>query len=113
MNLQFLRGAIAVLTLVTAGIHLYLSQTAGVSFILNGLGYVALLIALLVRLPVLAGRERWVHYAYMAFAAVTIVAYFAVNGGESFSNMLGLFTKAVEVLLILALWQHLRMTQPA
>lgn len=108
MNLPTLRVAIVVLTVATAGIHLVLSATAGLMFALNGLGYLALLAAVLVPLPFLAGRQALVHYAFMAYTAVTIVAYFAVNGGEAFSNPLGLATKVVEVLLIAALWFHLQ-----
>lgn len=115
MSLPFVRGAIVVLTLITAIIHLVLLNMNGLqpAFVANGLGFLALLAALLLKPAFLAGRERWVHYAYMAFTAVTIVAYFVVNQGESFNNPVGLFTKAVEVLLIIALWQHLRLTQPA
>lgn len=115
MNLSLLRGAIVVLTLATASIHLVLSRTAGVMFVLNGLGYIALVIALLVKLPFLAGRERLVHYAYIGYTVVTILAWVAI-GQKSLSDPLGPIgytTKAIELLLIAALWQHLRLTQSA
>jgi hypothetical protein len=35
---------------------------------------------------------------------VTIVAYFIVRGGESFSDVLGLITKAIEVALVVLLY---------
>lgn len=118
MNVSTLRGTIAVLTLVTAGIHLALvppmAQQLGIGstipFLLNGVGYLTLLAVFWIRPALLDGRERLFHYAYMAFAAVTIVAYFAVNGADSFSNPVGLVDKVVEVVLIAGLWQHLRLT---
>lgn len=84
-------------------------------FMLNGLGYIALLIGLLTKLPFLAGRERLVHYAYMGYTAVTILAWVAF-GQKSLGDPLGPIgytTKAIEVLLIAALLQHLRLTQSA
>lgn len=118
MNLSLVRAAIAVLTLATAGIHFALvppmAQVLGagatVPFILNGLGYLTLLAGLWFKPAFLAGRERLFHYAFMAFTAVTIVAYFAVNGADSFSNPVGLADKVIEVVLIAALWQHLRLS---
>jgi hypothetical protein len=115
MNLTTLRAAIAVLTLATAGIHGILLNigmgTLDPAFTLNAIGYLVLMgVLLFVRLPFLKGREALVHYAYMAFTAVTIVAYFAINESP-FTNPLGLVTKAIEVLLIVALWLHLRAAQ--
>ncbi len=114
MNRSTLRLAIIVLTLITAGIHLYLNVRMGrfdPAFTANGLGYLALMVALLWPPPFLAGmlkgREALLHYVYMGFTAVTIIAYFAISA-EAFTDPLGLFTKAVEVLLIVALWLHLR-----
>lgn len=115
MNLNVVRGAIVVLTVTTAVVHLYLSQTAGVAFLLNGLGYIALMLALLIKLPFLVEREQLVHYAYIAFTVVTILAWVAI-GQKSLSDPLGPIgytTKAIELLLIGALWQHLRLTRPA
>lgn len=114
MSLSLVRVAIIILTLATAAIHLYLSQTAGFMFVLNGLGYVGLLLALFLRLPFLAGRERLIHYAYLAFTGVTFLAWVAI-GQKRLSDPLGPIgyaTKAVEILLIAALWQHLRITRP-
>ncbi len=121
MNRNTLRIAITILTVLTAGIHLLLvfaaagqgDMTTVVMFSLNGLGYLALLAALLLNLPMLAGRERLVHYAFIAYTAVTIVGYFAVNGAGSFSNPIGLFDKLVEILLVAALWLHLQQVQRA
>ena len=112
MTKSNLRIAILVLGLATALIHLYLNVRMGrfdFAFTANGLGYLVLLFAFFqpVKLAFLAGRERLIHYVFMGFAALTIVAYFVINS-QPFSDMLGLTAKAVEVLLIAALWMHLQ-----
>ena len=61
------------------------------------------------RLPFLTGRERALHYAYMGYAVVTILGWVALGA----RNILGYSDKIVEILLILALWQHLRLTEKA
>ena len=98
-----------VLTLATAIIHLYMGisymQFGGPQpplFILNGIGYLALLAGLYF-IPQLAAQRGLIRYALMGFAAVTIVAYFIVNG-EPFNSVLGLVTKAIELALIVVLW---------
>jgi hypothetical protein len=113
MNRPMLRNAIVVLTLATAAIHLYLNFNTGAfvpqpAFIANAIGYVALLAAFFkwVNLPFLNGREKSLWYVYLGYTALTIVAYFAVNGAESFTYTLGIVTKIIEVLLIAALWLH-------
>jgi hypothetical protein len=116
MTPRFLRGAIVVLTLATAIVHgIVLNIRMGrldPAFTANGIGYLVLLGLFLFRPSFLAGKERWLYYAFMAFAVVTIIAYFAISG-SAFSDVLGLVTKAIEVALVIALWQHLRLTQPA
>ena len=102
------RIIIAILGLYTAIIHLVVLNLGpdGILplFVLNGLGYFALLGALLIRIP--AGQQRLVHYAFMAYAAVTIVAWAIMNG--DFSDPVGVSTKAVELLLIIFLWLDLK-----
>jgi hypothetical protein len=117
MNRPNPRTAIILLTLITALVHLYLNINTGTfvfqpMFTLNALGYLALLVALLwppaFVAGMLKGREKLLHYVFIGYTAVTIVAYFAVNGAGSFTYPLGLATKVVEALLIFSLWQHLR-----
>jgi hypothetical protein len=101
------RTAILVLGLITAFVHLYLSviisKPIDPVFMLNFLGYLALLAAFFLPLPVIKNYHRWVRWAFIAFAAVTIIAYFVVNG---FVNLygFGIPTKLVEVVLIVLLW---------
>lgn len=109
MSKANLRIAIIVLTLITAVVHLLLNLASiQIPFILNAIGYVVLLAVFLkwINLGFLKGRAKLVWYVFMGFTVVTIIAYFAVNGGASFTNPVGLFTKADEVLLLIALWMH-------
>jgi hypothetical protein len=109
MSKANLRIAIIVLTLITALVHLSLNL-GGIdpAFLANAIGYVVLLAVFVkwLNLGFLKGRSKLVWYVFMGFTLVTIIAYFAVNGGASFRNPVGLFTKADEVLLLIALWLH-------
>jgi len=112
MNRSNRRIAIAILTILTAIIHLALvlpqGLPGGIPFLLNGLGYLVLLGLLWFKPSFVAGRERWLYYAYIGFTAITIVAYFAVNVGNSFSYPIGLADKVIEALLIWVLWQDMQ-----
>lgn len=113
------RTTITVLTLITALVHLVLLNygiyqdkgSIDVLFTLNGLGYLALLWALFNPPAFLAGQSKLVHYAFMAYTLVTILAWVFLNG--DFSDLVGVGTKLVEVLLIVALWSHMGQTQSA
>ena len=120
MSRSSLRTSIIVLGLITALIHLvllnlgFLRQTGrpDLLFTLNGLGYLGLLGVFILNPKFLAGQRQAFHYVFIGFAAVTIVAFLAMGGtgfgGRPF-NPLGWLTKADEVLLILALWQHAKL----
>jgi hypothetical protein len=107
------RTVITVLTVITALVHLVVLNLTEFSllFALNGLGYLALLWALFNPPAFLAGRSKLVHYAFMGYALVTIIAWVVLNG--DFSDPIGVGTKIVEVLLIVALWQHMGQAQSA
>ena len=112
MNRSTLRLLVALFALITALIHLSLgirdftATTLGKLFVLNSLSYLILLAAFWFDMP--KGQSRLVHYALIAFAAVTIVAFFVVNGRFAFSSTLGLIAKADEVLLIIVTYLHLQ-----
>ena len=111
MSKTSVRTIIILLTLFTAAVHgIVLNMQMGTIdplFTLNALGYLTLLGALLYNFP--AGRQKLVHYAFMAFTAVTIVAWLVING--DFSDPVGVSTKAAEVLLIVFLWLHLQRSE--
>jgi hypothetical protein len=88
-----LRAGIAVLTLATALIHLQLNFPDPM-FILNGLGYLALLAALL--LPSLARYRRLVRWALIGYAALTIFLWLLLGA----RTPIGYIDKVIEVALI-------------
>lgn len=90
---------IIILTLATAIIHITL-LFPNTLFILNGLGYIALLAALYLPIPQLAGNRNLVRWALLAFAAVTIIAWIAIGA----RGPLAYATKAIEVVLIVLLY---------
>ncbi len=95
------------LALLTALIHLFLGVQGGILiFILNGLGFIALVVGLYL-LPQLANWRTHIRWALVAYTAITIVAYFVVNQNPLDSGI-GLLTKAVEVILIVLLYLQTR-----
>jgi len=68
-------------------------------FLLNGIGYLVLVTALY--LPQLRQYQPIMRWLLIAFAAVTIIMYFAISGFRF--NPVGLLTKAVEVAIIVLL----------
>ena len=98
---------IIALALLTALIHLFLGVQGGIAiFILNGLGFIALVAALYL-LPQLAHWSTYIRWALVAYTAITIVAYFVVNP-HPFEDSVGLITKAIEVILIVLLYLQKR-----
>lgn len=101
--------AIIIFTVLTALAHLSLALAPRFDpiFLANALGYVVLMVLYFkwIKIPFLAGQGKIIWYAYMGFAAVTIVAYFLVNMSP-FTNPFGLATKVIEAFLVLSLWQN-------
>lgn len=100
---------IVALTVITALIHLALGFQSlpgffGIIFLLNGIGYVALLAALYF-LPQLADRRDMVRWVLLGYTALTFILYFAFNLPNTISTM-GLVDKAVELVLIGLLWME-------
>ncbi|MGD2155864.1 MAG: hypothetical protein PVG14_04760 [Anaerolineales bacterium] len=91
---------IILLTLATAGIHFSLVFPS-VMFILNALGYLALLAAYFLPLPFVKENRDLVRWIFIGFTAVTILGWVAI-GDKGVT--LGYITKAIEVVLIALLW---------
>jgi hypothetical protein len=100
-----LQYGIIALVFATAFIHLFLATldlgTLRVLFALNGLGYLALVGGLYLPLPVLAPYRNAILWLLVAYATVTIVLWWVMNG--DFTDPLGVANKAIEVVLILLL----------
>lgn len=98
------RAGVVVLTVATALIHFrqaFLFPTPDVLFILNGLGYLGLLAALYLPIPQLASYRNIVRIVFIAYTALTIVLYFAINGFFFFP--IGYINKTIEAVLIVLL----------
>lgn len=106
-----LQYAVMVLTVLTALLHLalgvnFFQDMLGKLFILNGLGYLALLAALYF-MPQFAGMRSTVRWVLIAFTAVTVVAYFVMND-QALTSPPGLVDKAIEIVLIVLLYRESR-----
>ena len=98
------------LTVATAVIHIILAILSSgqpmflILFLLNGLGYLALLAALYF-MPQMAGQRAMVRWAFLAFTAVTFILYFVFNWPEIW-NPMGIVDKLIELVLIILLFQE-------
>jgi hypothetical protein len=93
-----LRLGVIVLTLFTAVVHLRLAFPDPV-FILNGLGYLALLAALYLPITQLVPYQHIVCWVLIGYAALTVLLWLAIG----LRTPLGYITTADEVVLILLL----------
>ena len=116
MSRNTLRILVLIFGAITALVHLlYLgvgslgnpaATPPGILFILNGIAYIVLIVV--VAFDLLPKQRALVHYALIAFTAVTIIAYFVVNKGVG--GPLGWITKLDEVALIIVTYLHLKAT---
>ena len=93
-----LRAGIIALTLATAFIHLQLAFPDPV-FILNGLGYLALLAALYLPVSRLARYRNAVRWVLVGYTALTIFLWILLGA----RTPIGYIDKAIEITLILLL----------
>ncbi|PWH16966.1 MAG: hypothetical protein DDG58_08540 [Ardenticatenia bacterium] len=93
---------IVLFTLFTAAVHLYMGIIYyDTLFVLNGLGYLGLLGALFLPIPLIRDLRMVWRWLLVGYAALTIILYFVIN--QLGVDTLGLVTKAAEVLLIVSL----------
>ena len=104
-----LRISIIVLTVATAAVHLYLGFHGLPLFVLNGLGYLTLLAALYGPIPRLLPYRNAVRWLLVGFAALTILLWLVITGGNS--TTIGYVDKAVGVLLIILLVAEARVSR--
>jgi hypothetical protein len=87
---------ITLLTTTTAVIHVYLGGTL---FVLNGVGFLALLAAHYA-VPQRESYKKWTRDALFTYTGFTFVGYFVVKGLAGWTNPLGIATKLVELGLL-------------
>ncbi|MEM7117252.1 MAG: hypothetical protein AAF614_32765 [Chloroflexota bacterium] len=105
INLGTMQYAAIALAVITAVIHLALSGTFGILFVLNGLGFLGLIglyyFGHMISPQILSYRSQ-IRWILIGYTALTVILYFVMNP-NALSNALGLITKAVEVALIVLL----------
>jgi hypothetical protein len=101
---------IIIFTLATASIHFSL-LFPDYKFILNGLGYLGLLVIYFLPLEFLRERHNLIRWLYIAFAAVTILAWLAIGDKSWPGGALGYMTKLIEIGLIVLLFVDGRQSQ--
>ena len=92
---------IFILALVTALIHVSLGE---VLFILNGLGFIALLAIFFIPFTLFRRYHQVVRWLFVGYVVLTIALYFASHSNGSWQeDGLGVMTKMIEVILALLL----------
>ncbi|MEM7335367.1 MAG: hypothetical protein AAF490_25035 [Chloroflexota bacterium] len=99
--------AVVALVVITALMHIvlgvpFITDIFGIIFILNGIGYLAL-VAGLYFLPQFADRRGLIRWILLGYTAVTIILYFAFNPPSTYEPV-GLINKAVEIGIVVLLW---------
>jgi hypothetical protein len=93
---------IIILTLATALIHFSL-LFPDVMFILNGLGYLALLAAYFLPIDLARKNHNLVRWLFILYTVVTIIAWVMIGDKSWPAGALGYVTKLIELVLIVML----------
>jgi hypothetical protein len=93
---------IIILTLATALIHFSL-LFPDVMFILNGLGYLALLAAYFLPIDLARKNHNLVRWLFILYTVVTIIAWVMIGDKSWPAGALGYVTKLIELVLIVLL----------
>ena len=91
-----LRIGVIVLTVGTALIHLYLGLQGFPLFILNGLGYLGLLAALVLPIPGISNYRSLTRWVLVGYTALTIFLWILVGA----RNPIGYTDKIIEIVLV-------------
>ncbi|UCD99994.1 MAG: hypothetical protein JSV42_04555 [Chloroflexota bacterium] len=90
---------IIILALTSAFIHFSL-LFPDILFILNGLGYLALLAAYFLPIEIARKNHSLLRWLFILYAAVTIIAWVMIGDKSWPGGALGYVTKVVEIFLI-------------
>ena len=108
---------IILLTATIAAIHISLAVGAYtqdndigtfIMFTLNGLGYLTLLAATFLPLPVARDNPKLVRWVFIGYVAMTILAWVVLGDKSWPAGALGYITKLIELSLITLLWLERR-----
>ena len=101
-RLSAVQIGIIILTLATALIHFSL-LFPDIMFILNGLGYLALLAAYFLPIDIARKNHNLVRWLFILYTAVTIIAWVMIGDKSWPAGAFGYVTKLIEVILIVLL----------
>lgn len=111
MKLSGTQIGILVSGLVTAFLHIYLATKIGVfdPIVLNGVGYIGLLGAYFLPIPLFQQRHKLVWWVLVGYTILTIILW-VVLGNKNFvfdfsSPAIGYYAKAAELFLLFFLWR--------
>jgi len=90
---------VIVLTVGTALIHLYLGLQGFPLFVLNGLGYLALLATLTLPIPRISDYRNLTRWILVGYTTLTIFLWILVGA----RNSIGYVDKIIEILLVVLL----------
>ena len=93
---RLLRIGVILLTVGTALIHLYLGLQGFPLFILNGLGYLGLLAALILPIPRISECRNLVRWVLVGYTSLTIFLWILVGA----RNAIGYADKVIEIVLV-------------
>jgi len=102
-----LRVGVILLTVGTALIHLYLGLQGFPLFVLNGLGYLGLLAALILPIPRISEYRNLVRWVLVGYTALTILLWILVGA----RNSIGYTDKVMELVLVVLLVLDARRSQ--
>jgi hypothetical protein len=102
-----LRVGVILLTVGTAVIHLYLGLQGFPLFILNGLGYLGLLAALILPISRISEHRNLVRWVLVGYTALTIFLWILVGA----RNAIGYADKTIEIVLVALLVLEARVSQ--
>lgn len=90
----------AIVHLVVLNVLLFAEEGISILFTLNGLGYLAMLAAYFLPVPIFQKNRGLIRWVFIGYTALTILAW--IPGGSR--DQLGYGTKLVELVLILLLF---------
>ena len=102
-----LRIGVILLTVGTALIHLYLGLQGFPLFVLNGLGYLGLLAALILPIPRISEYRNLTRWVLVGYTALTIFLWILVGS----RNAIGYVDKIIELALIALLVLEARISR--
>ena len=100
MKLTPYKIATLILTLIIAAVHISL-LFPNLVYLLNGLGYLALLLAYLLPNSFFTENHNLIRKVMIGYTLLTIVAWIAI--GSNSPSLLGLITTIMEIVLVVCL----------